>query len=113
MGVAGHQNRFPGGQQILTSRGGVRLTACPTWAVHQHRRVAVAVFPQGAANNDERPPTTPAPSTLPEELLLARFVLVRRDGAQPPLSPIYDGPTECWSGQPASSCSRWGIEPTR
>jgi hypothetical protein len=25
-------------------------------------------------------------------LLLARFVLVRRDGAQPPLSPIYDGP---------------------
>jgi hypothetical protein len=34
----------------------------------------------------------PAPSTLPEELLLARFVLVRRDGAEPPLSPIYDGP---------------------
>ncbi len=34
----------------------------------------------------------PAPSTLPEELLLAHFVLVRRDGAQPPLSPIYDGP---------------------
>jgi hypothetical protein len=32
------------------------------------------------------PPTwhnaAPAPSTLPEELLLARFVLVRRDGAQ-------------------------------
>jgi hypothetical protein len=42
------------------------------------------------------PPTrhnpAPAPSTLPEELLLARFVLVRRDGAQPLLSPIYDGP---------------------
>jgi hypothetical protein len=42
------------------------------------------------------PPTrhnsAPAPSTIPEELLLARFVLVRRDGAQPPLSPIYDGP---------------------
>jgi len=34
----------------------------------------------------------PAPSTLPEELLIAHFVLVRRDGAQPPLSPIYDGP---------------------
>jgi hypothetical protein len=34
----------------------------------------------------------PAPSALPEELLLARFILVRRDGAQPPLSPIYDGP---------------------
>ncbi len=29
----------------------------------------------------------PAPSALPEELLLARFVLVHRDGAQPPLSP--------------------------
>jgi hypothetical protein len=36
--------------------------------------------------------SAPAPSTLPEELLLARFVLVRRDDAQPPLSPIYDGP---------------------
>jgi hypothetical protein len=34
----------------------------------------------------------PAPSALPEELLLARFVLVRRDGAQPLLSPIYDDP---------------------
>ncbi len=34
----------------------------------------------------------PAPSALPEELLLAHFVLVRRDGAQPPLSSIYDGP---------------------
>jgi hypothetical protein len=44
-----------------------------------------------------RPPPTrynsaPAPSTLPEELLLARFVLVHRDGAQPLLSPVYDGP---------------------
>jgi hypothetical protein len=42
------------------------------------------------------PPTrhnsAPALSTLPEELLLARFVLVHRDGAQPPLSPIYDSP---------------------
>jgi hypothetical protein len=41
------------------------------------------------------PPTrhnsAPAPSTPPEELLLAPFVLVHRDGAQP-LSPIYDGP---------------------
>jgi hypothetical protein len=36
--------------------------------------------------------TLPAPSELPEELLLARFVLVRRDGVQPPLSPAYDGP---------------------
>ncbi len=36
--------------------------------------------------------SAPAPSTLPEELLLAGFVLVRRDGAQPLLSPIYDSP---------------------
>jgi hypothetical protein len=34
----------------------------------------------------------PAPSSLPEELLLARFVLVLRDGVHPPLSPAYDGP---------------------
>jgi hypothetical protein len=36
--------------------------------------------------------SAPAPSTLPEELLLARFVLVRRNGAQPPLSPVYNEP---------------------
>jgi hypothetical protein len=34
----------------------------------------------------------PAPEALPEDLLLARHVLVRRDGATPPLTPIYDGP---------------------
>jgi hypothetical protein len=36
--------------------------------------------------------TTPSPEALPEELLLTRFVLVRRDAVQPPLSPLYDGP---------------------
>jgi hypothetical protein len=36
--------------------------------------------------------STPAPTTLPEDLLLSRFVLVRHDGVQPPLSPLYDGP---------------------
>ncbi len=36
--------------------------------------------------------STPAPTFLPEELLLARFILVRRDGAQPPLGPVYNGP---------------------
>jgi hypothetical protein len=35
---------------------------------------------------------TPAPTSLPEDLLLSRFVLVRHDGVQPPLSPLYDGP---------------------
>jgi hypothetical protein len=34
----------------------------------------------------------PAPTALPEELLLARFMLVCRAGGQPPLAPIYDGP---------------------
>jgi len=33
-----------------------------------------------------------APVELPADLLGARFVLVRRDGVQPPLSPKYDGP---------------------
>ncbi|MFO0007498.1 MAG: hypothetical protein ACK559_40930, partial [bacterium] len=36
--------------------------------------------------------TTPSPTALPEDLLLSRFVLVRRDTVQPPLSPLYDGP---------------------
>jgi hypothetical protein len=36
--------------------------------------------------------TAPAPSTLPGELLLVRFVLVRQDSAQPLMSPIYDSP---------------------
>jgi hypothetical protein len=36
--------------------------------------------------------STPTPSTLPEDLLLSRFVLVRHDAVQPPLSPLYDGP---------------------
>ncbi len=35
---------------------------------------------------------TPAPTTLPEDLLLSRFVLVRHDAVQPPLLPLYDGP---------------------
>ncbi|MFN9938514.1 MAG: hypothetical protein ACK56I_03480, partial [bacterium] len=49
---------LPGGQRILTGRGSVRLTAGPTRPVHQHRRVAVAVLPQRAANHDDRPPAT-------------------------------------------------------
>jgi len=36
--------------------------------------------------------TTPSATTLPEDLLLSRFVLVRHDAAQPPLSPLYNGP---------------------
>jgi hypothetical protein len=36
--------------------------------------------------------TTPSTTTLQENLLLSRFVLVRHDAVQPPLSPLYDGP---------------------
>jgi hypothetical protein len=36
--------------------------------------------------------SSPAPDTLPEKLLLAWFVLVHRDGAQPPLALLYNGP---------------------
>jgi hypothetical protein len=35
---------------------------------------------------------TPSPTALPDDLLLSRFVLVRNDAVQPPLSPLYDGP---------------------
>ncbi len=46
---------------------------------------------------NHRPPLTshhskPAPEVVPEDLLLARHVLVRRDGITPPLTPIYYGP---------------------
>jgi hypothetical protein len=51
---------------------------------------------QRTLNNRPPPPAEhhnrPGPLSLPEELLLTRFVLVRRDGAQPPLSPMYDEP---------------------
>jgi hypothetical protein len=60
---------------------------------------------QQTLNNRTPPPADhhnrPGPLSLPEELLLTRFVLVRRDGAQPPLSPMYDGPYY------VSSNSRW------
>jgi hypothetical protein len=36
--------------------------------------------------------STPAPTSLSKELLLARFVLVLRDSAQPPLAPVYESP---------------------
>jgi hypothetical protein len=62
---------------------------------------------QTAMTGRPPPPTwhnsAPAPSTLPEELLLACFVLVRRDGAQPPLSRSTTDLTEYWSGQHISS----------
>jgi hypothetical protein len=51
---------------------------------------------QGVLAGRKPPPpshrSTPAPDNLPEELLLARHVLVRRDGHHLPLSAAYDGP---------------------
>jgi hypothetical protein len=35
---------------------------------------------------------TPAPMQLPKNLLLARHVIIRKDGHVPPLAAIYDGP---------------------
>jgi len=35
---------------------------------------------------------TPLPESLPNDLALADYVFVRRDGVSPPLSPLYDGP---------------------
>ncbi len=46
----------------------------------------------GRAPLQTRHHNTPAPTALPEDLLLSRFVLVRHDAVQPPLSPLYDGP---------------------
>ncbi len=122
LGVAGYQNRLPGGQRIFTGRGSVWLTAGPTWTVHQHRRVAVAVLPQRAANHDDLPAARHrrhgTTRLLPPQLYLksccwpassssAGTVRSRRCRLS------TTAPTECWSGQPTSSSSRWGTEPTR
>ena len=51
---------------------------------------------QGVLANRVPTPATckslPGPTSLPEDLLLARHVLVRKDGPHPPLAPLYDGP---------------------
>ncbi len=51
---------------------------------------------QQLLTNRTAPPTahhnTPAPLQLPEDLLQARHVLVRKDGHVPPLAAAYDGP---------------------
>ena len=36
--------------------------------------------------------SAPPPPRLPDDLLRAKFVLVRHDAVQPPLQPLYDGP---------------------
>jgi hypothetical protein len=58
MGDAQHQGLIQGGQRVFTSGGSIRLTTGPARPVRQHRRVAVAVFPQRPTNHHERPPAT-------------------------------------------------------
>jgi hypothetical protein len=98
MGDAWHHSLIQGGQRVFTAEAvfGSQL-------ILPGQFINIAESPSPSFLNDlqttmtGRPPpltrhnSAPAPSTLPEELLLARFVLVRRDGAQPPLSLVYDG----------------------
>jgi hypothetical protein len=89
MGNAGHQSLILRGQQVFTSRGQFINTAespSPSFLNDQQTTMAGRLLPPTRHNS------APAPSTQPEELLLARFVLVRRDGAQPLLCPAYEGP---------------------
>ncbi len=58
LGATGYQDHFPRGLRIFAGGGSVWLAAGTTWTVHQHRRVAVTVLPQGAANHDDQPPAT-------------------------------------------------------
>ena len=44
---------------------------------------------------------------LPPDLLQAEFVLVRKDGAKPPLTPQYEGPYKVLGRLCTLSCSRW------
>jgi hypothetical protein len=120
LGAAGYQGRLQRGQQIFTGGGGVRLAADSAWTVHQHRQVAVAVLPQRSEDHDDRPPPRrhgtmqpqahqhclrsccwPASSWSAGTVLSCRCHL------------STTAPTECWSSQQTSSCSRWGIEPTK
>jgi hypothetical protein len=58
MGDAWHQSLIQGGQQVFTSGGRIRLITDPARPVYQHRRVAVAVFPQRSTDHHDRPPAT-------------------------------------------------------
>jgi hypothetical protein len=96
MGNAGHQSLIPRGQQVFT-RGGqfINTAESPSSSFLSDLQTTMA----GPLLQPTWHNSAPAPSALPEELLLARFVLVRRDGAQPLLSPAYDRPYQVleWS----------------
>ena len=81
----------------------LRLCLVPSWSSQvsfcphpsRRRRISSKICQGLLAGRSPRSTshhTTPSPISLPEDLLLSRFVLVRRDAVQPPLSPLYDGP---------------------
>jgi hypothetical protein len=106
MGDALHLSLIQGGQRVFTSRGPIRLTTDPARPVHQHRRVAVAVFPQRPTDHHGRPPATA------DAAQLSASSINTTGGA--PAGPLRAGPptvhsrrcprsttdlTICWSSQ--------------
>jgi hypothetical protein len=83
----------------FTGGGRIRLTTDPARPVHQHRQVAVAVFPQRPTDHHGRPPPTADVAQLSASSINtsggAAAGLLR---AGPPgrctaaVSPVYDGP---------------------
>jgi len=51
-----NQSVIPRRQRVFTSGGSIRLAADPAGSVRQHRRVAVAILPQGPSDRHDRPP---------------------------------------------------------
>jgi hypothetical protein len=99
LGTAGHQSFIPRGQRVFTAEAVfssqlilpgqfVDTVGSPSPSFLEDLQTTMAGRPPPPTRHN----SAQAPSNLPEELLLARFVLVCRDGAQPPLSPVYDGP---------------------
>jgi hypothetical protein len=76
------------GSQLVLPGQFINIAESPSLSFLRELQTTMTGRPPPPARHN----AAPAPSALPEELLLARFVLVRKDGAQPPLSPIYHGP---------------------
>jgi hypothetical protein len=92
MGDARHQSLIQGGQRVFGSQlilpGQFVNTAESPSFLNDLQTTMTSRPPLPTRHN-----SAPAPPTLPEELLLAHFLLVRQEDAQPPLSLIYDGPS--------------------
>jgi hypothetical protein len=74
------------GSQLILPGQFINTTESPSLSFLNNLQTTMTGHPPPPMRHN----SAPAPPTLPEELLLARFILVRRDGAQPPLSLIYD-----------------------